>query len=92
MSRPAVESWAHAIAALWRIAGDEAPEWLTSATSMHTSLRASRADALALVEALGPSGAARALGVGRATLARWRERGQWLGPERMDNAGTPARR
>jgi len=33
---------------------------------------------LALVEALGPSATARALGVSRATLATWRARGGWL--------------
>jgi len=39
-----------------------------------------RADVLALLEELGPSDTARALGVSRATMHAWRERGGWLAP------------
>ena len=76
MSRRA-ESWATCAANLHR-ALDDAPEWVSDADAMRLALSRLRADALALVEALGPTGAARALGVGETTLRRWRAPQGWL--------------
>lgn len=76
MTRP-VESWATVAAQLHRVAPD-APDWVSDERAASTLLAILRTDALALIEAHGPSEAARRMGVGRATLARWRERGQWL--------------
>lgn len=77
MSRP-VDSWALALAALHRVAAGDPPEWLSAGEDAAQLVARVRADVLALIEAGGPSETARALGVSRATLAVWRERGGWL--------------
>jgi len=77
VSRPRT-SWALALAALHSVAADDPPEWLTAGDDAAQLVKRVRADVLALVEALGPSATARALGVSRATLATWRARGGWL--------------
>lgn len=45
------------------------------------ALASLRADVLRMVEEDGPTATADALGVNRATLARWREPGAWLSRE-----------
>lgn len=80
MTRP-VESWATVAAQLHRVASD-VPDWVSDDAVASKLLAVLRSDALALIEAHGPSEAARRMGVGRATLARWRERGQWLAERR----------
>ena len=77
MSRPR-DSWALALAALHRVAADDPPAWLTAGDDAAQLVSRVRADVLALLEAEGPSATARALGVSRATLAVWRDRGGWL--------------
>ena len=78
MSRPA-DGLAHVAASLARLTAAERPEWVSArswgaARALLTSLRADAAEALDG----GPTDAAEALGVGRATLARWRDEGGWL--------------
>lgn len=77
MSRPA-EGLANIGAALAVALAAARPQWTSArswrlAGSLVESLRADVAEALAS----GPTAAAEALGVGRATLARWRVTG-WL--------------
>ena len=79
MSRP-VDSWALALAAQHRVAAGDPPEWLSAGEDATRLVARVRADVLALLEELGPSDTARALGVSRATMHAWRERGGWLAP------------
>lgn len=81
MSRP-VDGLAHVAATLAVAIATPRPAWASArswrlARSLVESLRADAADALAS----GPTVAAEALGVGRATLARWRATG-WLASEK----------
>lgn len=78
MSRPA-DGLAHVAATLSRLIAEDRPAWVSAgswrlARSLAASLRADAVEALAV----GPTQAAEALGVGRATLARWRQKGGWL--------------
>lgn len=78
MSRP-LDTPATVAATLAAVLAGERPAWVSAATwrrleSARDALRADVARALAD----GPSVAARALGVGRATLTRWRATGGWL--------------
>jgi len=77
MSRP-VDGPAHAAATLAAALAQPRPAWVSARSwrlvrALVASLRADAAEALAA----GPTLAADALGVGRATLARWRV-GGWL--------------
>lgn len=81
MSRPA-DTLAHVAASLARLATAERPEWVSvrswsAVRALVASLRSDVAEALDT----GPTDAAEALGVSRATLARWRADGGWLAPE-----------
>jgi hypothetical protein len=78
MSRP-VDGPAHAVATLSAALAQPRPAWVSAASwrlvrALVASLRTDAAAALAA----GPTRAAEALGVGRATLARWRDAGGWL--------------
>lgn len=77
MSRP-LDGYPHLGATLARLLSEERPEWVSAPTqrAARALLDALRDDATGAL-ADGPSAAAEALGVGRATLARWRESG-WL--------------
>lgn len=58
------------------------PAWASASTrrAAQALLKSLCADALAIIASGGPKAAAEALGVGRSTLARWREAGGWLCP------------
>ena len=78
VSRPA-EGVANVGAILSMALAQPRPAWVSAGSwrlvrALVASLRADAAAALAA----GPTRAAEALGVGRATLARWRDAGGWL--------------
>ena len=78
MSRPQ-DGLAHVAASLARLVASERPEWVSArswalAHELVASLRSDAAEALNN----GPTAAARALDVGRGTLARWRSADGWL--------------
>ena len=72
MSRP-VDGWAHIGATLSRLAVDP-PEWVSPHTRLAAAalIAALRVDVAELLDGDTQAAAASALGVGRATLARWR--------------------
>jgi len=81
MSRPA-DGLAHVAASIARLTAAERPEWASArswgaARALLASLRADVTEALDD----GPTLTAEALGVSRATLARWRGDGGWLAQE-----------
>ncbi len=81
MSRP-LDGYPHIGATLARLLASERPEWVSPTTERAAKhlLDALRADAAGALDG-GPTDAADAMCVGRATLARWRDRGGWLGPD-----------
>lgn len=80
MSRP-VDTLAHAGATLARVLAGDRPAWVRPATwqALQRARDGLRTDALSALGA-GPTEAARAIGVARATLARWMAPGGWLAP------------
>lgn len=66
---------------LARVLATDLPEGITRGP-LRGALASLRADVLRMVEEDGPTATADALGVNRATLARWRNEGGWLSTER----------
>lgn len=62
---------------LSRVLADDIPDGITRGP-LRGALATLRADVLRLIDEDGPTATADALGVSRATLARWRAEGGWL--------------